>query len=133
MSYLAALLEEKNIHISFVSSIAASSEDDQIIEQLHELKTLQTTVFIVHLPLSLASRLFLIAKRLGMISKGYVWIVTSKSMNHFNSRSDSATIIESMQGVIGFRSYIPATNELHNFTSRFRRKFYGDQAPDETQ
>ncbi|XVE78209.1 hypothetical protein DITRI_Ditri13aG0126200 [Diplodiscus trichospermus] len=133
MSYLAALLEEKNIHISFVSSIASSFEDDQIIEQLHELKTLQTTVFIVHLPHSLASRLFLNAKRLGMISKGYAWIVTSKSMNHFNSRSDSSTVIESMQGVIGFRSYIPATNELHNFTSRLREKFYADQVPNEMQ
>ncbi|XVE78216.1 hypothetical protein DITRI_Ditri13aG0126900 [Diplodiscus trichospermus] len=131
MSYLAALLEEKNIHISFVSSIASSFEDDQIIEQLHELKTLQTTIFIVHLPHSLASRLFLNAKRLGMISKGYAWMVTSKSMNHFNSRSDSSTI-ELMQGVIGFRSYIPATNELQNFTSRLRRKF-ADQAPDEMQ
>ncbi|XVE78207.1 hypothetical protein DITRI_Ditri13aG0126000 [Diplodiscus trichospermus] len=132
ISYLAALLEEKNIHISFVSSIAASFEDDQIIEQLHALKTMQTTVFIMHLPHFLASRLFLDAKRLGMISKGYAWIGTSKSMNHFNSRSDSSTI-ESMQGVIGFRSYIPKMNELHNFTSRLRRKFYADQALDEMQ
>ncbi|XWS36635.1 hypothetical protein CRYUN_Cryun20dG0102200 [Craigia yunnanensis] len=132
MSYMAAFLEEKNIHISFVSAIAASSEDDQIIEQLHELKTLQTTVFIVHLPYSLASRLFVNAKRLGMISKGYAWFVTSKSMNHLNSRSGSSTI-ESMQGVIGFRSYIPASIELHNFTSRSRRKFFADQAPDAMQ
>ncbi|XVE78211.1 hypothetical protein DITRI_Ditri13aG0126400 [Diplodiscus trichospermus] len=134
ISYLAALLEEKNICISFMSSIAASSEDDQIIEQLHELKTLQTTVFIVHLPHSVASRLFLNTKRLGMIDSGYAWIVTSKSMNHFNSRSYSSIIIESMQGIIGFRSYIPTTNEMHNFiTSRLRRKFYADQVPDEMQ
>ncbi|XVF81316.1 hypothetical protein PTKIN_Ptkin15bG0146200 [Pterospermum kingtungense] len=129
MSHMTALLEEKNIHISFVSAInAASSEDEEIIEQLHELKTLQTNVFIVHLSHSLASRLFVHAKRLGMISKGYAWIVTSKSMNHFDSRDSS--ILDSMQGVIGFRSYIPPSNELHNFTSRLRRKFnYADQTP----
>ncbi|XWS31174.1 hypothetical protein CRYUN_Cryun23aG0054500 [Craigia yunnanensis] len=128
--YMAAFFEEKNIHISFMSSIAASSEDDQIIEQLHELKTLQTSVFIVHLSHFLASRLFVNAKRLGMISQGYAWIVTSNSMNHFNLR-DSSTI-ESMQGVIGFRSYIPASRELHNFTSRLTRKIYAE-APDAMQ
>ncbi|XVE72651.1 hypothetical protein DITRI_Ditri11bG0055200 [Diplodiscus trichospermus] len=120
VSYMAAFFEEKNIHISFMSSIAASSEDDQIIEQLDELKTLQTTIFIVHLSHVLASRLFVNEKRLGMISKGYVWIVTFNSMNHLNLRYSSA--IESMQGVIGFRSYIPASAELHNFTLRLKRK-----------
>ncbi|XVF81320.1 hypothetical protein PTKIN_Ptkin15bG0146600 [Pterospermum kingtungense] len=57
MLNITAFLEEKNIHISYTSAIAASCEDDEIIEQLHELKTLQTTVFVVHLPRSLASRL----------------------------------------------------------------------------
>ncbi|XVF81322.1 hypothetical protein PTKIN_Ptkin15bG0146800 [Pterospermum kingtungense] len=131
ISYMAALLEEKNIHISSVSTIAASSEDDQIIEQLHELKALETTVFIVHLPHSLASRLFVHAKRLGMISKGYAWIVTSKTMNRFNSRDDhSSSTIDLMQGVIGFRTYIPPSKELQNFTSRLRRKLYADQVPE---
>ncbi|XVF32028.1 hypothetical protein REPUB_Repub17cG0046200 [Reevesia pubescens] len=122
--YMGAFFEEKNIQISFTSAIAASSEDYQIIEHLHELKTLQTTVFIVHLSHFLATRLFVNAKRLGMISKGYAWIVTSKSMNHFNSRDSFTT--ESMHGVIGFRSYIPASRELQNFTSRLRRKIYAE-------
>ncbi|XVE72652.1 hypothetical protein DITRI_Ditri11bG0055300 [Diplodiscus trichospermus] len=124
VSYMAAFFEEKNMHISVMSAIDASSEDDQIIEQLEELKTLQTKVFIVHLSHVLASRLFVNAKRLGMISKGYAWIVTSNSMNHLNLR-DSSTI-ESMQGVIGFRSYIPASEELDNFTSRLTRKIYAE-------
>ncbi|XVE78204.1 hypothetical protein DITRI_Ditri13aG0125700 [Diplodiscus trichospermus] len=68
-----------------------------------------------------------------MISKRYAWIMTSKSMNHFNARSYLSTVIESIQGVIGFRSYIPATNKLHNFTSRLRGKFYDDQTPDAMQ
>lgn len=127
MSYIiAVLLEEKKMPISFVSSITASPEDDQIIEQLCELKTLQTTVFVVHLSHSIASRLFVHAERLGMISKGYAWIVTSKSMDHFkfNSRDSS-----NLQGVLGFRSYIPASNQPHNFTSRFD----ADMAPDAMQ
>ncbi|XP_021274795.1 glutamate receptor 1.2-like [Herrania umbratica] len=122
ISFMAAFFEEKNIRIAFMSAIAASSEDDQIIEQLHELRTLQTAVFIVHLSHFLTSRLFINAKRLGMISEGYAWIVTSKGMNHLHLRDSS--IVESMQGVLGFRSYIPASEELHNFTSRLRTKLF---------
>ncbi|XVE78210.1 hypothetical protein DITRI_Ditri13aG0126300 [Diplodiscus trichospermus] len=131
ISYLAALLEEKNIHITFLSSIVASFEDDQIIEQFHELKTLQTTVFIVHFPYFLASRLFLNAKRLGMISKGYAWIITSKCMNHFNSRSDSSTI-ELMQGVI-VKSWIIGLRRCLGFGKSSRRavvKVHGSSKPD---
>ncbi|XVF81310.1 hypothetical protein PTKIN_Ptkin15bG0145600 [Pterospermum kingtungense] len=75
MSHMTAFLEEKNIHISFVSTIDGSSEDDEIIEQLHELKTLQTNVFIVHLSHSLGSQLFVHEKRLGLINKGLAPVV----------------------------------------------------------
>ncbi|KAH7576536.1 hypothetical protein JRO89_XS01G0100800 [Xanthoceras sorbifolium] len=34
--------------------------------------------------------------------------------------------VESMQGVVGFRPYIPPSKELHNFTLRWRRKMYID-------
>ncbi|KAL4384922.1 hypothetical protein GQ457_15G024610 [Hibiscus cannabinus] len=131
LSAMSAFLQEKNIHISFVAAIAASSEDDQIIEQLDELNTFQTEIFIVHLPHSLASRLFMNAKRLGMMGKGYAWIVTSKTMDQFGSRDSlSSAIDRSMQGVIGFRSYIPTSSrELQNFTSRLRRKLNVEDQP----
>ncbi|OMP07973.1 Extracellular ligand-binding receptor [Corchorus olitorius] len=109
--YMVSLFEEKNIRISFMSAIVASFNDDQIIEQLHELKTLQTSIFIVHLSHILASRLFINAKRMGMMSKGYAWIVTSKSMNHFSLIDFS--VVESMEGVLGFRSYIPQSKEFN--------------------
>ncbi|KAE8676853.1 hypothetical protein F3Y22_tig00111582pilonHSYRG01394 [Hibiscus syriacus] len=115
-------LKRKNIRISFVAAINGSSEDDQIIEQLDELNRFRTGVFIVHLLHSVSSRLFMNAKRLGMMSKGYAWIVTSKTMDHFDSLSSA--IDRSMEGVIGFRSHIPiSSSELQNFTSRLRRMF----------
>ncbi|OMO65314.1 Extracellular ligand-binding receptor [Corchorus capsularis] len=123
--YMVSSFEEKNIRISFMSAIAASFNDDQIIEQLHELKTLQTSIFIVHLSHFLASRLFINAKRMGMMSKGYAWIVTSKSMNHFSLTDFS--VVESMEGVLGFRSYIPQSKEVQNLTSRLRTKFYAEE------
>ncbi|KAA3458521.1 glutamate receptor 1.2-like [Gossypium australe] len=62
---------------------------------------METLVFVVHVEPVLASRIFVHAKRLGMVSQGYAWIVTSKSMNYLHNLKDRST----MQGFIGFRSY----------------------------
>lgn len=110
-SWSTDFFEQIKVGIAYKSTVASSSKDDQIIEVLHKLKAMQTTVFIVHVSHVLATRLFLKAKMLGMISEGYAWIVTSKSMNHPQNSTDSL-IFESMQGVIGFRSYIKEPDVL---------------------
>ncbi|KAJ0051727.1 hypothetical protein Pint_03115 [Pistacia integerrima] len=114
----------KSIHIAYKSSFAVSSADNQINEELHKLMAFGPTVFIVHMSPILASRLFVSAKKLGMMKKGYAWILTvnSMNMNHLHSTS-SFEVMDSMQGVIGLKSYVPPSKELHNFTSRWRKKF----------
>ncbi|XP_040953423.1 glutamate receptor 1.2 [Gossypium hirsutum] len=97
--------EEKKFQVAYKSSVAASSEDEYIIEELHRLKAMETSVFVVHVEPVLASRIFVHAKRLGMASQGYAWIVTSKCMNHLQNLKDYSSISENMQGFIGFRSY----------------------------
>ncbi|KAH1130872.1 hypothetical protein J1N35_002250 [Gossypium stocksii] len=62
---------------------------------------METSIFVVHVEPVLASRIFEHAKRLGMVSQGYAWIVTSRSMNHLHNLKDRS----SMQGFVGFRSY----------------------------
>ncbi|KAL6289616.1 hypothetical protein ACE6H2_007126 [Prunus campanulata] len=49
--------------------------------------------------------------------------MTSTSMNFLHSSMDSS-VIESTQGVLGLKSYFPASTRLHNLTSRLRRIFY---------
>ena len=104
------------------SNIASSSSNEEIIEDLQMLMKLKIKVFVVHVSHFLAPRLFLSAHKLGMMSEGYAWIMTSTSMNSLHSMDLS--VIESMQGVLGFRSFIPASMSLHSLTSRLRRKFY---------
>ncbi|KAJ9170020.1 hypothetical protein P3X46_018157 [Hevea brasiliensis] len=116
---------EKNIRIAFKNAFSTTSEDDHIIEELQKLKELQTTVFVVHASHFLVSRICLTAKSLGMMNEGYVWIMTTKSMNVIHSMDSS--VIESMQGVIGFKSYIPPSKKLENFTKRWRRKIHAQQ------
>ncbi|KAK2650743.1 hypothetical protein Ddye_018232 [Dipteronia dyeriana] len=123
--HLADALQEKSIRIASKSSLSASYNDIQITEELRRLKAFQQRVFIVHLSPSLTSRFFKTAKQLGMISKGYVWIMTLNSKDHLNLVGSSlSSVTDSMQGVIGLKSYIPASDELHNFTSRLRMKLF---------
>lgn len=119
-------LQEKNVYISHKISFATSSRSEQIIEELQKLMQLNTKVFLVHISHLFAPCLFLNAKRLGMMREGYAWIMTSSSMNFLHSMDLS--LIESMQGVVGLKSRIPASRSLHNLTSRLRTKFYMEEA-----
>ncbi|KAK0589988.1 hypothetical protein LWI29_021141 [Acer saccharum] len=116
--------QDANIHIAHRISIPPSSSDEHIIEKLSMIKTFQTKIFVVHMSHSLASHFFLKVKKLEMMSEGYVWIVTDTIMSFFHSMD--TLVVESMQGVVGLKPYIPASKELHNFTLRWRRKMYID-------
>ncbi|KAF3434910.1 hypothetical protein FNV43_RR21997 [Rhamnella rubrinervis] len=122
ISYMIDSLEESDIHITYRSVITTSYTDEKIIKELHKIMTFQTTVFIVHISQHLLAQLVKNAKELGMMSKGYAWVMSATTMNllHFVDSS----IFQSMQGVVGLKSYIPPSKDLHNLTSRLRRKIY---------
>nr|GMD14228.1 glutamate receptor 1.2-like [Ipomoea batatas] len=118
--FLGKTLQHTNARVIYKIAISPLSRDLEVIEELAKIIRMKPSIFIVHLSPSLASLLFLNANRLGMVSEGYVWILTSKSMNFLHSLD--VKVVESMQGLIGFKSYIPASSKLENFTLRWRRK-----------
>ncbi|KAI4323928.1 hypothetical protein L6164_023501 [Bauhinia variegata] len=69
----------------------------------------------------LGSRLFAIAKEIGMMSKGYVWILTTEMTNQLASLNSSVT--DTMQGVLGLVAYFPKTKEFQDFQVRWKLKF----------
>ncbi|CAA6671983.1 unnamed protein product [Spirodela intermedia] len=126
--YLVDALQDIDGRIPYRSVIQPSASDDKIKEELLKLKTMSTRVFVVHMSPSLASRLFLLASENEMIEDEYVWIVTDGMTNLLGSMN--TTIIESMQGVLGVRPYVPKSPRLADFTRRWRRKYQGEN-PDE--
>ncbi|KAK0588514.1 hypothetical protein LWI29_001890 [Acer saccharum] len=116
--------QDANIHIVHRIGIPPASSDEHIIEKLSMIMTFHTKVVVVHMSHSLASHFFLKVKKLEMMSEGYVWIVSDTIMSFFHSMD--TLVVESMQGVVGLKPYIPASKELHNFTLRWRRKMYID-------
>ncbi|GKV03087.1 hypothetical protein SLEP1_g15455 [Rubroshorea leprosula] len=119
--YLFDALEEINVRIPYRSVISSEANDQEIEEELHKLTTKQTRVFIVHMTPILGSRLFDIAKAVGLISEGYVWIMTN-GMTNLRSWMDHSDM-ESLQGVLGVRNYVPKSKELESFKVRWKRKF----------
>ncbi|OIT29132.1 PREDICTED: glutamate receptor 2.7-like [Nicotiana attenuata] len=119
--FLADALEKINARIPYRSVIPEFATDDHIKYELSKLMSMQTRVFVVHMTTSLGTKLFTKAKELGMMSEGYVWIITDAMANQLNSMDSS--VIESMQGVIGVKPYVPRTKQLENFTTRWKLKF----------
>ncbi|XP_052182050.1 glutamate receptor 2.2-like [Diospyros lotus] len=110
-----------NTQVRYRSVISLSATDDYILRELYKLQTMQTRVFVVHMLLPLASRLFLKVKEVGMMRQGYVWIITDAITSLLDSMDP--THIEAMQGVIGVKTYVPRSKELDKFKKRWRKRF----------
>ncbi|KAF8034730.1 hypothetical protein BT93_C0902 [Corymbia citriodora subsp. variegata] len=118
-------LEEVNTRVPHRSLIPPSATDDQIGLELYKLMTMQTRVFIVHMLPTLGQRLFAKAKEVGMMERGYVWILTN-GITDLLSSVDSSVVASSMQGVLGIKTYVPHTRNLDNFMVQWKKKFQQD-------
>ncbi|KAL1211573.1 Glutamate receptor 1.1 [Cardamine amara subsp. amara] len=112
--------QDEGVDIARSASFAVSSSGEKhMMNQLRKLmKVSRATVFVVHMSEILVSRLFQCVEMLGLMEEGYVWILTARTMNRFHYLEGFE--FRSMQGVIGFRSYIQVSKEVENFTSRLR-------------
>ncbi|KAI9088359.1 hypothetical protein K1719_029808 [Acacia pycnantha] len=122
--FLTNALQQAYVRIPYMSAISSSATDEEIKTELSNLMTNQTRVFVVHVPSDIGIRLFSIAKLIGMMNRGYVWIVTDGLGNMLNSFDSS--VIKSMQGVLGVKSYVSRTTFFDDFEARWKRKFIQD-------
>ncbi|KAA8521445.1 hypothetical protein F0562_012122 [Nyssa sinensis] len=118
--FLIDALQEIDVRLPYRSVIHPSANDAEIIAELYKLMTMQTRVFIVHMSITLGSFLFTKAKDVGMMSEGYVWIITDGITNSFSLMDQS--VIDSMQGVLGVQPHIPIRKKLDEFLIRWKTK-----------
>ncbi|CAI9769540.1 unnamed protein product [Fraxinus pennsylvanica] len=130
--YLSNSLQDVSARVLYRSALPKSASSDLLSKELYKMMTMQTRVFVVHMPLLLGSRLFLKSKELGMMNHGYAWIVTSGLTDLFSLMD--LDVVEAMQGVLGVKHQIPKSKELDSFTNRWKRMFnqlYEDIKPTE--
>ncbi|CAK7350080.1 unnamed protein product [Dovyalis caffra] len=128
--FLFNALREVGVGIIQVLVLPPSASTTKLSEELEKLKTEQCRVFVIHLSLPLAVRLFEKAQKMKMMEKDYVWITTDSITSLVHS-VNASIISSSMQGIIGVKSYFPERGHLfHDFRQRFRKKF-SIENPDE--
>ena len=117
---------ENEVRIRSKVGFTSSFTDELIMDRLGMVKGLGMTVFVVHSSELVATHLFQCAGKLGM-GEGFAWILTAKTMNSFHGSTGDDFSREVMEGVVGFKSYIPMSKELQNFTSRWRKSLHRDE------
>ncbi|CAM0951454.1 unnamed protein product [Alopecurus aequalis] len=129
LPYLIDALQGIDVRVPYRSVIPLSATSEDIMQELYKLMTMQTRVFIVHMSSTMTSLLFTKAKEVGMMNKGFVWIITNGVANILDSLNPS--VIEAMNGVLGVRYHVPKSQELDNFSIRWSRLYQRDN-PDES-
>eukprot|EP01018_Ginkgo_biloba_P014871 Gb_39752 [translate_table: standard] len=121
ISSLSDALGAVGSEIEYRSTISPTADSQSISEELYKLMSMQSRVFIVHMDYALGSNLLMVAKQIGMMATDYVWIIT----DGFTSLLDvcNASVISSMQGVLGVKTYMKETKNLDDFTARWKRQF----------
>ncbi|KAK2986062.1 hypothetical protein RJ640_011503 [Escallonia rubra] len=118
--FLTDALQEVNARIPYRSVIHPSANDAEIAAELYKLMTMQTRVFVVHMPPDLGSQFFAKANEVGMMSKDYVWIITTGITNHFSMVEPLVNI--PMPGVLGVKPHVPRRKRLDHFITRWKWK-----------
>ncbi|KAI3711929.1 hypothetical protein L1987_70478 [Smallanthus sonchifolius] len=126
--YLSEAMRTIGTKVMCQTVIYPSVTDDRILAELYKLKTMQTRVFVVHALPDLASRFFKKVNEVGMMEEGYVWIVTEGLTSRLHYLDHK---VDSMQGVVGVKSYIPKSNELIDFNRRWKREFRSQYPEDD--
>jgi len=127
ITLLSDKLKVVNSEISYhsdLSSLSSISNPEITIEQeLIKLRSKSNRVFIVLVSsLELAILLFEKANQMRMMEKDYVWIVTDEIASLLDSVDSS--VVNNMQGVIGFKTNFARTRDtFKRFKSRFRKKY----------
>ncbi|KAM0905460.1 hypothetical protein ACQ4PT_017372 [Festuca glaucescens] len=99
ISKLGNITQVPTISFTATSPSLTSATSENIMQELYKLMTMQTRVFIVHMSSTMTSLLFTKAQEVGMMNKGFVWIITNGVANILESLNPS--VIEAMNGVIG--------------------------------
>ncbi|KAF8391286.1 hypothetical protein HHK36_023588 [Tetracentron sinense] len=128
--HLATLLRKEGSEIDHLVALPPFASSSSLSQELVKLQSKQCRVFVLHSSPSLATRLFIEANKIEMMAKGYVWIITDSVTNLVHSFN--ASIISSMQGIVGVKSHFPQTGaRFRDFSDRFRSRFRSDHLVEE--
>ncbi|RXH89965.1 hypothetical protein DVH24_032322 [Malus domestica] len=122
ISILGDALAVKRSKISYKAAFSPGAPKSNINELLVEVNLMESRVYIVHVNPDSGLTIFSIAKALGMMTSGYVWIATDWLPSHLDSLNPPGPdIMNLLQGVVALRHHTPDTDLKKRFMSRWSK------------
>ncbi|KAM0970083.1 hypothetical protein EV1_017984 [Malus domestica] len=117
---LANMLAEKRCKISYKAPLVLDSNRDNITDVLVKVALTESRIIVLHAYGSWGPLVFDVAKYLGMMGTGYVWIATSWLSTLIDTASPLPSgMMDDMQGVLTLRMYTPETELKRKFVLRW--------------
>ncbi|CAO2040413.1 unnamed protein product [Urochloa humidicola] len=117
---LSDTLQGVGARITDRAALPTDADDAQIDDVLYRFMAMPTRVFVVHINLLTAARLFRRAKNAGMMTEDYAWIATDGVGAAVDALGSDD--INAMEGVVSLRPYVKMTDQVRNFSARFRTR-----------
>ncbi|XP_065880852.1 glutamate receptor 3.3 [Euphorbia lathyris] len=117
-------LAEQRCKISYKVGIQPQSEVNHgdIMDLLVKVALMESRVIVLHLNPKMGFTVFSVAKYLGMIGNGYVWIATDWLSSFLDTFSPlPAETMDTIQGVLALRQHTPDSSRKRSFTSRWSK------------
>ncbi|PNX96262.1 glutamate receptor-like protein, partial [Trifolium pratense] len=121
VSVLGDALAKKRGKISYKAALSPVATKSDISDLLNSVNLMESRVFVLHVNPDYGLAIFSIAKNLGMMTSGYVWIATDWLPSKLDSMEPvDANTLNLLQGVIALRHHTPDTNLKKSFFSRLK-------------
>ncbi|KAB2613632.1 glutamate receptor 3.4-like [Pyrus ussuriensis x Pyrus communis] len=122
ISILGDALATKRSKISYKAAFSPGAPKSDINELLVGVNLMESRVYIVHVNPDSGLTIFSIAKSLGMMTSGYVWIATDWLPSHLDSLNPPGPdTMNLLQGVVALRHHTPDTDLKKRFMSRWSK------------
>ncbi|XP_022986246.1 glutamate receptor 3.4-like [Cucurbita maxima] len=121
ISALSDALAKKRARISYKAAFSPGSPNSVISELLVSINLMESRVYIVHVNPDTGLSVFSLAKKLQMMSSGYVWIATDWLPSFLDSfETNIPDIMNQLQGVVALRHHTPDSDLKKIFVSKWK-------------
>lgn len=113
-------LAERRCKISYKAPMTPEATREEITDALVRVALAESRIIVLHTSTTWGPKVLSVAKSLGMMQNGYVWIATTFLSSFLDIESPlSSDTMDNIQGVITLRMYIPDSERKRKFVSRW--------------
>ncbi|KAF8096078.1 hypothetical protein N665_0318s0026 [Sinapis alba] len=118
ISVLGDALAKKRAKISYKAAFRPGADNSSLHELLVSANLMESRIFVVHVNPDSGLNVFSVAKSLGMMEDGYVWIATDWLLTALDSMDPKT--MDLLQGVVSFRHYTPESSKKRRFKEKWK-------------